>query len=471
MIEGLMKMYRMLILDDEPFIVDGLVDLFSKQQIGLEIYGAYTVTEALEYVQQTKIDLVISDMKMPRKSGLQFVDELLTFWPQCRIIFLSGYDEFDYIYEAMKRNVDGYILKTEDDQVLIDTVQQSIQKIEEKKLHEDELSQIETQMEKMIPTLKREFLRDLANEEDLEKLLHDMTIGKDYFQIDLTKKWLVTTGEVRGLSQRRSKRLREQYYLNHLAEKQLHPHLSLEFFISRQDLLVWLIQSKGKEGVFFTKQKVQWKAIHKYLKGFIEELQSLAKQTIKKNISFVLDPQPVNHKTFGNALNRMVNSLKIISYYKDEEIIIDLAKESPLFGESLSIKERPFWRRDLSQLEKKMMQGKLLEAKKIAGHLFQELFSHTYSNLQKTEFLYSLTLLLLKFLRSEDLRRYFTDKNAKKLDRLLETFPVMIPSREEVLEIIEEICRYQEEKREEGATTSKPLSINILRRIYLGIFH
>lgn len=443
-------MYRMLIIDDEPFIVDGLVDLFTKSALDLEIFGAYTVTEALDYVQQMKIDLVISDMKMPRKSGLQFVDELLTFWPQCRIIFLSGYDEFDYIYEAMKRNVDGYILKTEDDAILIKTVQDSLEKIEEKKLHEDEISSIEQKMQQMIPALKRELLRDLASGEKRETLLNDTVVDREHFHINLMKQWIVIIGEMDHFTGSQSTQLRKKYYLKNVAEKQLHPHVAMEFFTFKDEFLVWMIQPKESEGFFYMDGVTQWKALHKYLKGFMEELQTLSRQMIQTNISLIIAPQPVDADTFHPMLHQMIHSLKMISYFKAGDMIIDLAKEPLLWEESPEVQERPVWRQDLLKIEKKIMQGDLPEAEKGLEKLYQELYSQTSTSLQKTEFVYSLTLLLLKFLRNEELQEHLKAQDQEMFERLIEDFPIMIHSRENLLYMMREICRFQLKKREEG---------------------
>lgn len=143
-------MYQLLILDDEPIIVNGLMQLFSEINEELDIYPAYSVREALKIAIQIKIDIVITDMRMPEKSGIQFIDELQTLWPQCRIIFLSGYDNFDYVYNAMKRNIDSYVLKTEDDEVLINAVRKSIRRIQEERMFHNLIELSDSQLKNQI---------------------------------------------------------------------------------------------------------------------------------------------------------------------------------------------------------------------------------------------------------------------------------------------------------------------------------
>ncbi len=107
-------MYRLLIVDDEPVITNGLVQLFEENpEFELDVLKAYSAKEALAIAKKMKLDILVSDIRMPQKSGLQLVDELMYYWPMCRIIFLTGYSEFEYVQEALRKNVDNYILKTE----------------------------------------------------------------------------------------------------------------------------------------------------------------------------------------------------------------------------------------------------------------------------------------------------------------------------------------------------------------------
>jgi Response regulator containing CheY-like receiver domain and AraC-type DNA-binding domain len=112
-------MYRLLIVDDEPVILEGLVQLFEQlDEPKLDVCQAYSPGEAIELAKRTKIDIVLSDIRMPGKTGLQMIDDIVFYWPDCRIIFLTGYSEFDYIYTAFQKNVESFILKTEEDSVV-----------------------------------------------------------------------------------------------------------------------------------------------------------------------------------------------------------------------------------------------------------------------------------------------------------------------------------------------------------------
>ena len=124
-------MYRLLIVDDEHHVVDWLAELFREQtQLEMEIYKAYSANEALTVFNQVKVDVVLLDIKMPGTTGLELAEKIRNNWPNARIIFLTGYSEFDYIYMANKYPNTAYLLKTEDDDVILGTVASAIESLE-----------------------------------------------------------------------------------------------------------------------------------------------------------------------------------------------------------------------------------------------------------------------------------------------------------------------------------------------------
>jgi len=125
-------MYRLLIVDDEMIIANGLAKLFRAQEDGeLEIYTAYSAEEAISIVKATPIDIILSDIRMPEKDGLAMFDDIVACRPSCRFIFLTGYSDFDYIYSAIQKNIDGYLLKSETFETIAETVNKAVSKIKE----------------------------------------------------------------------------------------------------------------------------------------------------------------------------------------------------------------------------------------------------------------------------------------------------------------------------------------------------
>jgi two-component system response regulator YesN len=65
-------MHRLLIVDDEEIITDSLYEVFNQLMSDeLEVYRAYTARGALEWLRRTRIDIVLTDIRMPGMSGLE----------------------------------------------------------------------------------------------------------------------------------------------------------------------------------------------------------------------------------------------------------------------------------------------------------------------------------------------------------------------------------------------------------------
>ncbi len=130
------KLYRLLIVDDEYHVVDWLAELFTQQEaLPLELYRAHLVREALRILEQVKIDVVLSDIKMPGMDGFDLADRIVEQWPRAKIIFLTGYHEFEYAYRANRYGNISFLLKTEDDDVIFRAVQEAAAQLEEENRH------------------------------------------------------------------------------------------------------------------------------------------------------------------------------------------------------------------------------------------------------------------------------------------------------------------------------------------------
>ena len=107
-------MYRVLIVDDEILLRTKLKMLFEGGRHGFEICGeAVNGQDALELIEKTKPEIVISDVMMPVMDGIRLSSELSKRFPQLRLIVLSNFDEFIYVKTMMQNGALDYILKYE----------------------------------------------------------------------------------------------------------------------------------------------------------------------------------------------------------------------------------------------------------------------------------------------------------------------------------------------------------------------
>lgn len=122
-------MYKVLIVDDEVLVRVGLKTTIDWEAIDFTVVAEASNGE-IGYEQYKKFspDVIITDIKMPKKDGLWLIEKVRKDNPLIKILVLTCYDDFEYARKALKFDVDDYILKSEvEDEELI-SVMQSIKK-------------------------------------------------------------------------------------------------------------------------------------------------------------------------------------------------------------------------------------------------------------------------------------------------------------------------------------------------------
>lgn len=105
-------MYKVLIIDDEVFIREGMKQIIPWKELGCELIGeAQNGEEGIEKMIQYGADIVISDIRMPKKNGLEMIDEMKSINKNIQIIILTGFREFEYAQQAIRLGVLRFLLK------------------------------------------------------------------------------------------------------------------------------------------------------------------------------------------------------------------------------------------------------------------------------------------------------------------------------------------------------------------------
>lgn len=103
---------NILIVDDEKAIVQGIVKHISKlTDLHATAVGAYSAEEALNLMEQFRPHLLITDIRMPGKDGLELIQEASTRNLCTHCMILSAYEEFEYAKRALDYRVIGYLVK------------------------------------------------------------------------------------------------------------------------------------------------------------------------------------------------------------------------------------------------------------------------------------------------------------------------------------------------------------------------
>lgn len=107
-----MKKYTVLLADDEEEVIQVILKKIDWNGLGLSVIGhAPNGVKALEMVEESRPDIVITDIKMPYMDGLELSRILKKQYPDTKILIFTGFDEFEYAKEAVHLEIEEYILK------------------------------------------------------------------------------------------------------------------------------------------------------------------------------------------------------------------------------------------------------------------------------------------------------------------------------------------------------------------------
>ena len=105
-------MYRVLIVDDEPIICEGLTKSVRWADFGCEVVGtASNGMEGLQCVRTLQPDILISDIAMTNMDGLSMVAAIVSEYPDIEVTLLTGYRNFEYAQRAIRLGVTRFLLK------------------------------------------------------------------------------------------------------------------------------------------------------------------------------------------------------------------------------------------------------------------------------------------------------------------------------------------------------------------------
>ncbi|MBQ7097124.1 MAG: helix-turn-helix domain-containing protein [Clostridia bacterium] len=107
-------MLKVLVVDDEPIMRNAYSTLIDWKENGFSLVGSvHNGKVALDFMRTSPVDIVITDLKMPVMSGLEFIRLASKEFPRTKFIVMSGFDEFHLVKEAYELGIKEYFLKIE----------------------------------------------------------------------------------------------------------------------------------------------------------------------------------------------------------------------------------------------------------------------------------------------------------------------------------------------------------------------
>lgn len=307
-------MYRMLIVDDEEIIVNSLYEIFNNMKnLDLDVYKAYSGEEAIEWLNRTRIDIVLTDIRMPEIDGLQLMETIYKSWPQCKVIFLTGYNEFEYVYKAIQHTGVSYILKTEDHEKVIGAVENAIKEIQKSIKIEDLIHKAKEQMNMAADLFQKDYFIQLLRGDA------SLNINKAQFEqlsisLHSEQPIVLLLGHVDNIPSDVTywDRIQYLYSVRMLINRNLNPHIRSVVVMDENYRFVLFIQPKE----LFIQNQIQNETSYYYtktvsfLKGTLEVIQSACRESLNLSISFALSSEACNWSEISQKyffLNQLLN--------------------------------------------------------------------------------------------------------------------------------------------------------------------
>jgi two-component system response regulator YesN len=347
-------MYRLLIVDDEEIIVNGLYEIFmSIQDLDMDIYKAYSAQEAIDWLSRTRIDIVLSDIMMPEMDGIELLEKIHSKWPFCKVIFLTGHEKFDYIYNALQIKDVGYILKSEDPDKVIYAVREAIKEIEKNNKVEIFLHEAKEH----INLAKALFQKDYLNQVLLGNITND---GGDIFKeldipLDIQKKVLLVMIIPSEISRKLSymQYVEKLYTIKQKIEHSIWMKVASMIIMDDKHNFYMFVQPKQN------RDETQQDLIA-FLKGVFELVQSSLKETLHMSVNFLISEREFTWDNISDgyhylqrlysALDRqqidlMMTDAELEKYISDQSMnrVLSIGRDEGEFAPYLTQDSRLTW--------------------------------------------------------------------------------------------------------------------------------
>lgn len=126
-------MYKVIIVDDEPWILEGIQSTFEWNKYDMEVVGSFTnARQALEAIAEKKAEILFTDIRMPGMSGLALMEELRRREEDMEIVIISGYSDFQYAQQAIRNGAFDYCLKPIKEEATDDLLSRLKERLDEK---------------------------------------------------------------------------------------------------------------------------------------------------------------------------------------------------------------------------------------------------------------------------------------------------------------------------------------------------
>lgn len=303
-------MYKIVIVDDDMLIRKGIRNVIRWRDLECEISGeASSGDEALKVIEEVKPDIVITDIKMPNMDGIELIDRIKKIIPQCKIVILTAYREFEYAQRAIKYGAFDFLLKPTKVEDIINVVQKAINEIKKEKTIVEELEKINSILKEKLPILRENFLFNvifemISNEDEILQMatLYEIEIGS--FLMILAE---CSTKEERG-------RQNSHLYLLGISNM-------LNDFLSN-DFTIYTIYLNNSQAVYIVSSKKELeKEEEKRFFELLSQLKKAAVECFNIDLTFAVSTWGRGIVQLPDKYKECIDAINYRFYFDEEDII------------------------------------------------------------------------------------------------------------------------------------------------------
>ena len=179
-------MFSVIIVDDEQTIREGIAKYIKKSFPELTVSGVFSDgTEAIDFLKSNDVDIVITDIKMSLKSGIDVAKYVFENAPSIKTVFLSGYQEFENAKQAIAYNVKYYLSKPVKLAELKGAVTDLLSQLKEEQQKNSQLAEERQRFETLLNIVKKDFYADilsgkLKDRESISLRAEKISLGENF---------------------------------------------------------------------------------------------------------------------------------------------------------------------------------------------------------------------------------------------------------------------------------------------------
>ncbi|MCI9123784.1 MAG: response regulator [Eubacterium sp.] len=177
-----MNHYTMLLVDDEEEVIQVIRKKIDWERLGFSVIGhAGNGVKAFEMVEEFQPDVVMTDIKMPYMDGIELAGRIKAEYPATKILFFTGFDEFEYAREAVHLEAEEYILKPVNSIELTNVFTQLKTKLDQEISEKRNVETLQNYYLESLPLLQADFYSALMEgrigAQEIAKYLSDYQIS------------------------------------------------------------------------------------------------------------------------------------------------------------------------------------------------------------------------------------------------------------------------------------------------------